>query len=359
MGRGSLKPVRICALKINTAHHSKKINRVHRVSSGSNNRSRIAFCVLLPLISNCLIAETPSISRQFVHGVVVSAEGKPVAGAAVEVRDLRGIQIGASSTDTAGKFEIPAAATPGEYTILAAKESLLRDERMVLNRQDRDITIALPASLDVAPEPPQDTVSAAQLSARSKTWKYLKSADRQFEKQNLAEAEIEVDRALNVDPACAAAFTMRAFLRLAEKDPAGALENAKRAILIDPYAADSFVALAMADNARKEFQSAEEAAAHALGIRPDSFQGRLELAKSFYGQGRFVVALWELDLLHLDFPDVHLVRGNVLMGLDRRLEAAVEFETFLEEAPLDSRNQRIRDIIAAVYPNIPAAAGHR
>lgn len=150
---------------------------------------------------------------------------------------------------------------------------------------------------------------------------------------------------------------MRAFIRLAGRDPAGALEDAKRAILLDPHDAESFVALAMSYNALKEFQSAAEAAGHALSIRPDSWQGRLEMAKSLYRQGELIPALRELELVHMDFPDVHLVRGSVLMGLDRGPEAAEEFDIFLEEAPLDSRNGRIRGLVATLRKSVAAATG--
>jgi len=61
-----------------------------------------------------------------------------------------------------------------------------------------------------------------------------------------------------------------------------------------------------------------------------------------------VLALRELDVLQRDFPDVHLVRGNVLMHLDRRQEALGEFDMFVREAPSDSRGDRIQQIVAAV-----------
>src|SRR5208282_1891893 len=103
---------------------------------------------------------------------------------------------------------------------------------------------------------------------------------------------------------------------------------------------------AMGYNSRKEFLKAEDAAWHALGLRPDSWQGRLELAKSFYGQGEFVLALRELDLENVDFPDSHLVRGNVLMNLGRSQEASEEFVTFVEEAPTDPRREQVSRIVA-------------
>ena len=79
------------------------------------------------------------------------------------------------------------------------------------------------------------------------------------------------------------------------------------------------------------------------------------MAKSLYRQGELIPALRELELVHMDFPDVHLVRGSVLMGLDRGPEAAEEFDIFLQEAPLDPRNGRIRGLVAALRKSVAAA----
>jgi tetratricopeptide (TPR) repeat protein len=358
VGRGGSNRLRLCASTGKTTLHSKKTDRFCRISFAWNNLRIFQLLALLVLTSISLAAESAGIQQKLIRGAIVTAEGKPVANAIVEIRDLRGLQIGRSFTDNDGRFEISAAAGPGHYLILLAKGYLRKDQRIALDRNDIEIAIAFPtAAEDVAPEPPQDTVSAARLRVQAKTWKHLESAHAQFSKGNLTGAAMEVDRVLKVDPACAPAFTMRAFLNLAEKDRAGAVEDAKMAILLDPHAAESFVALAMAYNSLKEFERAREAAGRALSLHPDSFQSQLELAKSFYGEGHLVLALRELELVGLDFPDVHLVRGNVLMGLDRSAEAADEFEIFLKEAPSDSRTEQIRAVVAAARKTASAAAG--
>jgi tetratricopeptide (TPR) repeat protein len=193
--------------------------------------------------------------------------------------------------------------------------------------------------------PPQYSVSAAELRVPGKAWRHLTAAHEQFIKMNLAGAAKEIDYALRADPQCAEAFSMRAFVKLALKDPSGALEDAKQAVAIDPHDAESYLALGTAYNSLKEFQKAAEAAGRALSISPNAWLGRLEMAKSLYGRNQFVLALQELDLANKDFPDVHLVRGNVLMRLERRPEAVEEFEIFLGQAPKDPRTEQIKLIV--------------
>jgi tetratricopeptide (TPR) repeat protein len=358
VGRGGSNRFRLCVSCAETISHSNKIDRFCRISFARKTARTFVLLSFLVLTSISLTAESAGLLKKLLCGAIVTADGKPITNATVEVRDLRGFQIGRSFTDNAGRFEISAAAQPEEYIVVVTKGSLIKDQRIALDRRDIEIAIALPfASEDVAPEPPQQTVSAPQLSVKTKTWKHLESAHAQFSMGNLPEAAMEVARALKVDPACAPAFTMRAFLRLAEKDQAGAVEDAKIATLLDPHAAESFVALAMSYNSLKQFERARDAAGHALGLHPDSFQGRLELAKSFYGDGHLILALRELELVGVDFPDVHLVRGNVLMGLDRSAEAADELEIFLKEAPSDSRTKQIRALVAVARKSASAAAG--
>ena len=359
MDAGRFNRVGPCSQNKNPKRDSNKVNKVNRVRASNPLPSHLLCLLLLLLLflltSISLAAQAPTVNRRVIHGAIVTVQGEPVSGAMVEVRDLHGMQMGRTLTDGAGSFEFNMTAAPGEYIVFASKEPQVRDERIALDRPDVEITIALPPASNAAPEPPHDTVSAAQLSVPAKAWKHLESAHAQFSKGDMAEAAVEIDQAMTVDPACAEAFSMRAFIRLAGRDAAGALEDARHAVLLDPHDAESFVALAMSYNALKEFQSAAEAAGHALSIRPDSWQGRLEMAKSLYRQDELIPALRELELVHTDFPDVHLVRGSVLLGLDRGPEAAEEFDLFLREAPLDPRNRQIRGLVATMRKNVAAA----
>jgi protein O-GlcNAc transferase len=162
---------------------------------------------------------------------------------------------------------------------------------------------------------------------------------------DLAGAEREVERALRLDSTFAAAFYLRAVLRLASRDPDRAIEDATRAMALGLEEPGPYVALATAYNSTGESQRAEAAAQQALAMRPDYWQAQLELAKAFYGEGRLALALLELDELNKDFPDVHLVRANLLVRLNRGEEAIQEFKEFLREAPHDPRREQVERIM--------------
>lgn len=192
------------------------------------------------------------------------------------------------------------------------------------------------------------TISAAQLRVPEKARARLLAAERDFRKSNIPQALQEIERALQTEPRFAQAYSMRALIRLAEKDASGAAEDSEMAVALDPNDAQGFLALGASLNSLREFPRAEAALRRARGLIPDLWQAQLELAKSLYGQGQLALALQEVNAVNQDFPDVHLVRGNVLMRLRRREEAAAEFTLFTRQLPGDPRVPQIMRILAAL-----------
>jgi Tfp pilus assembly protein PilF len=330
---------------------SPQCEQVNRHNDLAVAVTRFYLCALLLLLCSAAVDSTAQVpgasSEQLLHGSIFTAQGQPAAAVTVEMRDLRGIKVASGVTDSTGNFEISGSAEPGEYVFVALREFEIRDEAIRLDRPGLEVNLALPADPAIGVRAPAPyTVSAKQLRIAPNAWKHLAAANREFGKMNFDRASREVGRALRADPACAPAFSMRALIKLAEKDPRAAVEDARRAVLLDPDDAESFVVLAMSYNSLGEFHKAEEAGEQALRRHPDSWQGRLELATSYYGEGDFIRALCELDSANIDFPDAHLVRGNVLVHLGRDQEAREEFAAFLREAPHDPRADQIHRIAA-------------
>lgn len=329
--------------------YSKQVNQVARLSC--QNTTAVVVALIFLLISLPARTQQQLIQRRdpvLIHGEVTTIQGEPVDLATVEMRDLRGVEVGATLTDRAGSFAISTQAPRGAYVLLATKQMRVSHERITLDQPDVEIKIALPAgSTMVAAEGREDySVSVQQLRVPEKVQMHLKLASQRFAKSQIAGAQQEVERALQVDDSCPAVYSMRAFLNIASRNLDAAIDDAKRAALLDPYDADAYLAQATAYNSLAQFQDAEEASDQALHLRPDLWQGRLELAKAFLGQRRFVLAWRELDKLNEDFPDVHLVRADVLVGLHRGQKAAEEFSLFLQEAPDDPRNQQVQRLIS-------------
>jgi tetratricopeptide (TPR) repeat protein len=340
---------RVCSQRTKCCWYNDKVNQLSWVGVKKETTPACLVLFLLFLLTFLnAVAQTPNPNyRTLIHGLIVTTQGRPVARATVEVRDLRGIKMATGFTDTAGNFAITTSAKPGEYVLLAAKQLQIEDERITLDQPDHEVTIELsPATVSAAEMQQQMyTVSAQELRVPAKARAHLKLAQAKFSKLNFAGAEKEINQALQADPRCAPAFSMRALLRLAARNLDGAAEDATQAAALDPGETDAYLALATVHNAQGEFQKSEAEARRVLAMHPDLWQGGLELAKAFYGQGRLVLALRELDELNKDFPDVHLVRANILARLNRSDEAVIEFSQFLREAPYDPRRQQVERIV--------------
>jgi tetratricopeptide (TPR) repeat protein len=349
-GRSRSNRCGICRKRTRFAQYNEEVNQLSWVIDKKAPFSvYLLFSLLLALTSltSSVGQSADPNHRTLIHGLIVTAQGRPVAHATVEMRDLRGIKMATGFTDTNGSFAMTTSARHGEYVLLAAKELQVGDERIILDQPDHEVTIELPSALVSAAEMPEQiyTVSAQELRMPAKARAHLRLAQQKFSKSNFAGAEKEIDQALQADSMCAPAFSMRALLRLAARDLDGAAEDATRALALDSGETDAYLALATVYNAQGEFQKSEAAARRVLGMRPDLWQGGLELAKAFYGQGRLVLALRELDELNRDFPDVHLVRANILVRLNRSDEAMKEFSQFLREAPNDPRREQVERIL--------------
>ena len=296
------------------SHHYRNVDQL---SSLSVPRGIGLFCPsLLFLLLSASIdtgAQVPNAAGQhLLHGSIFTAQGQPAVEAAVELRDLRGIKIASALTDGTGNFEINSGAPPGEYVFLVSTGYQIKYEQVLLAQPGLDfgapaMPMALPA---VPPRRGGSLFLQSSLGFRRRRGSASRGAGI-VQKTAIDEAEREIDGALRADPAFAQAFAMRAFIRLAQADANGAVEAARRAVSLDAEDAESFIALAMSYNSLREFQEAENAAWRALSLRPDSWQGRFELAKAWCGQSRFVVALREMDELIQDFPDVYLVRARM------------------------------------------------
>jgi tetratricopeptide (TPR) repeat protein len=189
------------------------------------------------------------------------------------------------------------------------------------------------------------TISVQQLQISPRVRGRISKAEKDFQRADLAGAQTELHNALVENPKCAPALTMRALIKLAAKQPEEAIEDSMQATLIDAHDSHAFLALATALNAHRDYVEAEKAARQALNLKPDLWQAHLEIAKSLYSTGKLVPALHELEGLQIDFADVHLVRGDVLMLLERHQEAVYEFTKFLGEAPHDPRSGQVQQIV--------------
>ena len=267
-----------------------------------------------------------------------------MVGATVELVDPMGNQLAVATSNEAGQFEIVTRASEGQYELVITNSKQLNDEQITLGRTDVQIALKVSAA-SASPIRSGYAVSVGQLGIPDKARQHILAAQQHFSKMEYDAALRDEDAALTLDPACSEAWSMKALVRLAMRDFQSAIEDARRSIELDRQNAAAYLALGTAHNSLRQFESAGQVLKRALEIDPDLWQAQLELAKTWYGDKKWVLALRELDLINKDFADVHLVRANVLMSLHRTPEGAQEFARFVDEAPQDSRVPEVQRIL--------------
>lgn len=306
--------------------------------------------VFLLIVSIC---STSSVSAgemgrlKLIRGVLTTSDEKAIVGATVEILDRSGKTVAKSLSDPNGEFEVQTDAAPGEYELIVTNSDQFNAERVQIGRTDLNIRLrvsAAPTGVNHA----LYKISARQLAISPKTRARIAAAQDKFEKGNISEALTELDTAGRLSPSCSEAWSMRAFIKLADRDVAGAINDASHALDLDRTNPEAYLALGSAYNSENDFDRAETNLRRALGLNPDSWQAKLELAKTWYGQKRHVIALRQLDLIRSDFPDVHLLRANILISLGRKQEGAEQFAIFLRAVPSDRRAPQIRQIIGEI-----------
>jgi len=331
---------------LSTSSHFPDHNKVHRDAGIFLGRSLVVFSLICVGIASYAVTPQAASTQKLLRGIVSTQNAQPLAGATIEIVDALGNSVAQSQTDSDGRFEILTDAAAGEYELIITHSGQLNAKQISLARSELSVNVMVATSAANKLGDTRYAVSARQLGISDKTRARLTAAQKDFEKGRIGGAMEQIEAVMEMSPSCSEAWSMRSFIRISRRDIAGAITDALRAQELDSANADAFLALASAYNSSQMFVEAERALRQALELRPDFWQARLELAKTWYGEKKFVLTLRQLGLVERDFPDVHLVRANTLVNLGRKREAAEEFRTFLEEAPTDRRALQIQQIVS-------------
>jgi len=78
-----------------------------------------AVCVVFVLFAGVLIGQNDDTGTRSVQGVVSDASGKPVAGAVVQLKDTKSLQIRSYRTEADGNYHFAGLSTNVEYELEA------------------------------------------------------------------------------------------------------------------------------------------------------------------------------------------------------------------------------------------------
>jgi Flp pilus assembly protein TadD len=130
----------------------------------------------------------------------------------------------------------------------------------------------------------------------------------------------------------------------------------KKSIELQPDLAPAYFDLGALRNQTKNYPGAEEALKKGLELTPDATVGKYELAKTYWGMGRWQdAAPFAADTVK-SLPDLaaaHVLLANIRLKLRDAAGALHEYQEYLRIEPQGSMAPQVRDMIEKIQKVLP------
>lgn len=213
------------------------------------------------------------------------------------------------------------------------------------------------------PISPQPSVSAETLKVPDKARKEVEKGTDAVRHGNLQEAEKHYRKATEISPSYSAAENNLGAVCLRVKDYACAREALEKAVEADPHSGHALVNLARLRAAEQNMAQAESLLQRAVAAEPTNPQALTLLAQAELVQHKFPDAVLYARKVHTipheGLGVSHLIAAQALEAQGKAQEAAVEYSTFLQEAPNDPMAPRVRSALAQIGQNASGSAPRR
>jgi tetratricopeptide (TPR) repeat protein len=182
------------------------------------------------------------------------------------------------------------------------------------------------------------TVSVPQLKIPDKARAAYEKAEAAFNKNDIGQAQQQIDKALQLSPHYAQALILRGIVELTQLRPEKARESLEPAVQYDANDALAYIALGATYNALGRFDDALRMLDRGMPLMPNNWQAHFETAKALLGKRQYQASLREVDkaegLAPVSFaPALRLVRAHALAGVRSYAQAATELQQYLAEQP--------------------------
>ena len=284
-----------------------------------------------------------------ITGTVVSLDGRPQKDVLIQIHDFGGSGVVASTyTNMAGAFSFETVPY-GTYELVANRETQSIREHVDVRDSFSVVNLRLNAPDPNAVPSRNGLVSLTELKVPQRARDAYSKAEQAVAKHRPAEVSKYLQKALEIYPAYAPALTLRGALSLDKNDLTAAVDDFEKAIRADSAYAMAYGAMAAALNRLNKFDEALRAAERASTLSPNSWQPHFEMAKAYVAKADYQRALQHVahaqGQMSQEYPPLHLLRANVLLGLNNYDEAAAELKSFLKIAPNDPNASAARDAL--------------
>lgn len=282
-----------------------------------------------------------------VSGTVQDTNNRPLKDVRVELRNGANGVVSSAFTSEAGRFEFPLVAA-GAYVIVATIGVRQTAERVDAVGWSNVVNLRMPASN------PGDgiggsSVSVAQYKVPAKARDEYRKSEELFAKGKQDEANKHLARALELCPDFADALTLRAVLKLNQKDVEGAIADLDQAVHADANYAMAYMVLGAAFNHQGKFDEALRALDRGESLAPNAWQTHFEMGKAYVGKKDYSQALHQFDVAQgmtpTEHPVIYLFRADVLFAMKEYSQAANAAQAYLLKEPQGANSEQARKML--------------
>lgn len=277
-------------------------------------------------------AASPS-SFEVAGQIRLAETGQPAARIPVRLERFGGGLVDQIDTDGTGRFRFPNLQR-GYYKVIVSAPGF----RQV--QQDADLQVIFRAFLvfdlvrtETRPATLADVIDSKVPSDAREEFSRGRSA---LARKNHTEALTHLKKAVSIYPDFYQAHLLLGATFVDRREWADAEAAFQRALALKPESAAAVLSLGEVYWRLKRYDEAEKALLEGLKLDDKSWHGHFTLGRLYWDQGNVVKAAPAIGRtlqLKPDFAEAHLLAGNILLRVDQRERALVEYKEYLRLEP--------------------------
>lgn len=210
--------------------------------------------------------------------------------------------------------------------------------------------------VSVPPVDPADAVSVKDLAIPETARLEFSKGEEAMRAKNADESVKHFQKAIKLYDAYPQAYRMLGDAFVEKQQWPEAESALKKSIELQPDLAPAYFDLGALRNQTKNYPGAEEALKKGLELTPDATVGKYELAKTYWGMGRWQdAAPFAADTVKAlpDLAAAHVLLANIRLKQRDAAGALHEYQEYLRIEPQGSMAPQVREMIEKIQKALP------
>jgi tetratricopeptide (TPR) repeat protein len=314
--------------------------------------SRVVAVIFLLLSSACLFAQSDFNECQLM--IHVRIEDRDYSGhVQVEILSMAGTPVAILETNADGTVNTTVRSGATYSARITGPDIEPANYQFFIFGGDKAHTENFNIKLKSTPSqvPTAPTISVAEMNVPPKAREEMQKGTEEFHKGHAAKAQQHFEKAVEIYPKYARAYSDLGIIAAQSGDRAKARSMFSKAVEVDDKFLPGYVDLARLDIQDKNYKQAEATLAKVMSLNPSMIEAVAMLATAEYGNKDYDQALANAQRVHMlgndeKFANMHLMAGQILEMQNRPQDALIEYKMFVKEAPNAPQTKAVQQAIA-------------